>query len=195
MKKFAWALPVVVFGAVLVARAGDKEAHEHEAYMKEWMEKYSMPGAEHKMLEYFAGEWTFKNKSFMGGTETVSDGTAHCEMAMGGRYLHATHKSVMEGMPFEGYGITGFDRVNGEYFNVWFDNMGTGYMEAHGAALEKGKGFELTGLWDDPIMGEMDFRMRTEIHGDDSYTFRMYMSPADGDEELAMEIKYTRVSS
>ncbi|GJM44463.1 MAG: hypothetical protein DHS20C21_13050 [Gemmatimonadota bacterium] len=177
-------------------KAADKAKDAAPAFSEEdmakWMKTMS-PGKAHKALEFFAGDWTFVNKSFMSGTETDEEGTTHAAMMMGGRYLHSSHKSQSMGMPFEGAGITGYDNMAGEYFNLWLDNFGTGVIVSRGSADEKGN-ITTKGTMPDPMSGDMiGFRMVTMVTGPNSYTFEMYMDSPEG-EQRVMEIKYARVT-
>jgi hypothetical protein len=176
--------------------ASDPQAMDQEAMMKEWMEKYGIPGKEHKQLEYFAGTWSVTNTSYWGPAPEVTTGTSRGELKMGGRYLHQSYESEMSGMPFEGFGIFGYDRVSGEFFNYWFDSMGTGCMAARGHASADGKSWELKADCNDPMMGGMtSYRMITTIADNDNYSFVMYSTPPGQKESKSMEIKYTRVKS
>lgn len=200
MKRFgdvAFLVPLGVLVLVAGAAAQDqREGFDQEAMMKEWMVKYALPAEEHDYLSYFEGDWKVESTMYMGPTPEVSEGTSHMELAMGGRYLHASHSSEMNGMPFEGHGITGYDRVSGEFFNIWLDNMGTGFMEGRGHALKTGKGHEVSGTMKDPLMGgDTSFRMVTTVVDDDRFKFDMYMTPPGQEESKAMEITYTRQKS
>ena len=54
-------------------------------------------------------------------------------------------------MPMEGFSIDGYDNVKGEYFSLWLDNMGTGYMLSIGERSEDGKSVTYTGSMPDPM--------------------------------------------
>ena len=165
---------------------------DYDAMMEEW-QKYMMPGEPHQELSYYVGDWTFVNHMDMAGQTTTSEGSAHVEMMMGGRYLHAMHRSEMMGMPFEGAGITGYDNFTQEYFNVWFDSMGTGVMVSRGKKDADGN-LTVRGTMPDPMQGEVSYRMVSTITGKDTYTYEMFASSPDG-ETRVMEILYTRVKS
>ena len=125
----------VVLGASAPTHAQSHDGHDHsghahaqggtemDAAMQEWA-KSMMPGEPHRALEYYAGNWTFVNRANMAGMKTESRGTARVEMMMGGRYVHAMHKSEMMGMPFTGMGLTSYDRMTGKWQTTWVDSMG-----------------------------------------------------------------------
>lgn len=180
--------------ATAAADKDKKEAGEMDpAMMEAWM-KSMTPGAPHKHMEYFAGDWAASNTMWMGGQETKSTGTMHAESSMGGRYLVSSHKGMINGMPFEGMGIDGYDNVNGELYSLWFDNMGTGYMLSKGTSSEDMKKCTYIGSTKDPMTGKMvSHKMVTTITGPDTYKFEMWMTPAGAKEDKMMEINYTRV--
>jgi hypothetical protein len=170
-------------------------ADEHEAMMMEWMEKYATPGKEHDYFKFFVGQWEFENTSYMMGEPTMTPGMAAFELIMGGRYLSASHSGESGGMPFEGMGLSGFDRTTGECFNYWLDNHGTGVMESRGKIDEDGKGDLTVGANNSSPWGPTTWRMVTDITGDDTFTFTMYMASMGEPENKVMEIKYKRVKA
>ncbi len=165
------------------------------AQMEAWMKAMS-PGDQHKHFSYFVGDWNADNTMWMEGQESKSKGTVHYEMAMGGRYLVSKHKGDFNGMPFEGMSIDGYDNVNQEYFGIWLDNMGTGYMESKGKPSGDGKVMTYTGSTKDPMTGKMvEHRMVSTITGPDTSKFEMWMTEPGKKEAKMMEIVYTRVKS
>jgi hypothetical protein len=186
---------MIAAAAVLCLASGAlAEEQDYEKLMADWMQKYGMPGKEHEYFQSFVGSWTFENTSYMGPEPTVSKGTAEFELVLGGRYLHSTHKGESGGMPFEGMGLSGFDRLTGECFNFWVDSMGTGVVESRGAIDADGKGETLVGSdnYVNTPWGPSTWRMVTDITGPDTFTFTMYMACMGQPESKTMEIKYKR---
>jgi hypothetical protein len=191
-------------GVILVsgiAHAGDpaKDASAvppmDPAHMEAWM-KSMTPGEKHKKMEFHLGDWKASTTMWMEGQESKSEGTAHYEWALGGRYMMSRHKGDFNGMPFEGMGIDGYDNVNQEYFSIWMDNMGTGYMASKGKASSDGKSVTYTGTTKDPMTGQMvEHRMVSTITGADTSKFEMWMTTPGAKEVKMMEIVYTRVKS
>jgi hypothetical protein len=176
------------------AFADDHDAMDPNTAMEEW-QKYMNPGEAHQKMEYFVGDWKLVNTSWMMGPDQpmVSEGTMKAEMILGGRYLRSRTEGEMMGMPFEGISISGYDNVTKEWFNLWLDNMGTGVMISRGGYDENGD-MVVTGIWPDPMMGEIPYRMVSRITGPDTYVFDMYTGAGD-DERHDMQVKYTRVKS
>jgi hypothetical protein len=164
------------------------------AEMEAWM-KAATPGEQHKNLNFFVGDWKTQNTMWMEGSETKTEGTAHMEWAMDGRYVISKHSGNFMGMPFQGMGIDGYDNINARYFSIWIDNMSTSYMTSDGTASADGKTFTYKGSMKDPAGKMVHHRMVSTVTGPDSFKFEMFMSPDNAKEEKAMEILYTRVKS
>jgi hypothetical protein len=201
MKSALWTATVVAvalcaFSPAALAEEGSESASgmDHEKMKKAW-EAAATPGQYHERLDWFVGDWTAKITSFMGGEPVVAQGTARFTWELGGRYVYSVHESEFNGMPFEGRGIDGYDNTTGKYFSIWTDNMGTGYLLSEGEPCEEGKPQVVSGTMSDPTMGTVKTRFVTNITGDDSFLFEMYMTAEGMPETKSMEIEYTRVDS
>lgn len=128
-----------------------------EEMQKAWQEA-STPGAAHKVLNAYTGEWQVHTKMWMqpGAPPMESDGTAVAAWILGGRYVEMTVHSTMMGQPFEGRAITGYDNLKKAYTSFWVDNMGTGMTTSSGSASADGKTFTFEGKMDDVMTGEKD---------------------------------------
>jgi hypothetical protein len=164
------------------------------AEMEAWM-KAATPGEQHKNLNFFVGDWKTQTTMWMEGTETKTEGTAHMEWAMDGRYVISKHSGSLMGMPFQGMGIDGYDNINSKYFSIWIDNMMTSYMTFDGTASPDGKTFTYKGSMKEPSGKMVHHKMVSTVTGPDSFKFEMFMSPDNANEEKGMEILYTRVKS
>ena len=171
--------------------AQDKE-HKMSPEEKAWME-YMTPGKMHEHFKSQVGDWTYVSKYWMDPESKkpmVTNGTAKFETMFGGRYLKMTHSGMMMGMPFNGFGLTGYDNAKKVYQSIWADNMGTGIMYMTGN-MKDGK-MVLTGSAPDPASGH-NVRMKevTTTIDKDHFTFEMYLLTPKGDVKT-MEINYTR---
>lgn len=99
------------------------------------------PGAPHQALSSRAGQWNMTSSFWMDPSQApmVTTGTATREAMLGGRVLVEKVKAEMMGMPFEGYGMTGYDNVTGKYWTTWNDNMSTGLIQGIGTRGADGK--------------------------------------------------------
>ncbi|GAA3941939.1 DUF1579 domain-containing protein [Chitinophaga oryziterrae] len=166
---------------------------DQQAAQKAWTE-YMTPGEIHRMLAKDDGEWTYDLTYWMtpGATPTSSTGTTENKMVLGGRYQESVHKGNMEGMPFEGHSLLGYDNAKKIFQNTWADNMGTGIMLMEGKWDDATKTITLTGKSYDPMLGkDVEMRQVYKIVDDDHHTLEMY-TPVAGKEFKNMEIRYTR---
>jgi hypothetical protein len=159
------------------------------------MEKFGAPGPEHKILADAVGDWDLVVKTWMDPAappETVK-GTSTQRAILGGRYIQFDTKGEMMGMPYDGFGITGYDRYNKKYVTLWLDNWGTGFYLTEGTADAAGKVRTETGVWDDYFSGKtMKVKMVYTTLGKDKFTMEMFTLQPDGKETRTMEGTYTR---
>jgi hypothetical protein len=166
---------------------------DQQAAQKAWME-YMTPGHIHEMLAKSDGPWTFEMTYWMspGAPPTNTTGTTENKMVLGGRYQESVHKSQMEGMPFEGHGLLGYDNAKKIFQNTWVDNMGTGIMSLQGTWDDATKSITFTGSSYDCTAGkDVAVKEVFKMVDDDHHTLEMYM-PAGDKEFKNMEIKFTR---
>lgn len=164
-----------------------------EEMMKKWQEA-ATPGANHKALEKFVGNWTYTNRMWMDPSAPPSEsaGKANMSMILGGRYLQQNYTGDFMGQPFEGFGLMGYDNLKKEYVNTWTDNTSTTIMSMNGKNGENGE-IVLVGAMDDPAT-QKSMKLREVIRwtGDDSFVVEMY--DTSGPKEFkTMEIAHTRV--
>ena len=181
---------------VLVAmnfNTSPQDPAEMEKMMMESMEKYGIPAAEHAELAKRAGTWDVDLKFWMAPDTDYQTmgGTAQFEMIMDGRYLMQHYQSEFMGETFEGAGLTGYDRIKGEYQNIWIDSMGTAISQSSGH--EKDGAIVFTGEMGDPMMGKyVPVRSVEKMVDDDTLVYSMFRLGPDGKEFKSMEITYTR---
>lgn len=170
-------------------------AAQQKAMMDEMM-KMGAPGPNHEKLKECSGTWKATVKTFMAGPEpTVTEGTADMQMILGGRYLEQRFKGTMMGMPFEGYGLTGFDKTKNMYESIWVDNSSTAMMYTEGTSTDDGKTVSMKGVGMGMGMDGKPAPMRTEFKVVDANTnvFTLY-GDMGGKETMFMEITYKKGS-
>lgn len=164
-----------------------------DASMKAWM-NYSTPGDMQKMLAKSEGKWVGVVTMWM--TPEAEPMEMKCEtvnsMELGGRYLQNKSTGNMMGMPFEGWGITGYDNARKIFFSTWIDNMGTGIMYLEGSWDNEKQMMVMTGKGTDPMSGKsIDIKETIQFNGDNEEVMTQYVMM--GDKEFkTMEIKFTR---
>jgi hypothetical protein len=169
---------------------GDPGAAEMEAWMKA-----ATPGEPHAQLAKMAGEWSVHSAWAQApGQEMESTGTARFETILGGRFVTQKADGTMMGMPFEGFGVAGYDNLKKQYVSVWLDSMGTMVMICHGTSTDGGKTITYKSEMQNPVDGKViPLRLVETFVSDDVHTMEMYNPGKDGQEMRSMKLTYTRV--
>jgi hypothetical protein len=152
------------------------------------------PSEEHQRLAESVGTWSVKGKLFAapGAPPVEYEGTAERKMILGGRYVSESFHCSIMGMPFEGLLVMGYDKLAGEYFSFWLDNMSTWAMTSTGTVDENGNE-EMVGIGRDLITPEgRPIRSTITTNPDGTLTWHMYDSRPGVGEYVAMELVYTR---
>ena len=180
-------------------RKGGPEGDEMAAMMAEMM-KYSMPGEHHQHLRPLAGTWKLSSR-FRQDPEapwSESTGESTSEWILGGRFLQQKVKSPPSEampMPFEGFGLLGYDMLAKKYLAIWTDTFLTGAMVFHGTCDDSGKVITLSGEFDNPMKGGARTKETWvyKIINNDKFVFQMWGPSDSGKDYLHGEITYTRV--
>ncbi|MGE0641818.1 MAG: DUF1579 family protein [Thermoanaerobaculia bacterium] len=202
MTKLAWrwigcgAVCLVALGGVPAAAQETEMTAEQKAAMAAWTRAMT-PGPEHRELAARAGKWSASVSMWEapGTPPQISQGSCKRRMILGGRVMAEEWTGSMMGMPFEGFGTTGFDNASGSWWSTWSDNFGTGVMNAVGECdPDPKKGCTFTASFVDPISGKAKkSRSTVSWSSPDDELTRMYDVDAAGKEWQAMEIKLHRL--
>jgi hypothetical protein len=164
-----------------------------QAAIEKMMAEFAEPGPEHEDFKALVGVWNTKTESYWGNPKEpeVSEGTATFKLILGGRFVLQKFKSVAGGKPFEGIGISGYDKAKKKHVTVWLDNTCTSIMTGEGEYDADTKTFTEAGEVSSPF-GTMRYRNEIKESSDDEFTLTMYMTTPDGKETKAMVVTYTR---
>jgi len=183
-------------------KTGDKAAPADQgaggpdmSAMMEGMKQMSAPGKEHEALKPMVGSFTCTSKIYMVPGQPPMESTGVCERKwiLGNRYVAEEYKGNMFGMPFEGFGISGYDKLQRRYHAYWIDTFGTGTWTMTGTADASGKNFTYTGENFDPMtMSKKKGRTTTEVINNDKHVMKMFEIGSDGKEILSFEMTCTR---
>lgn len=191
------ALAVMLAGSLpaLAAEATDKSmppGMDEEMMAK--MVEFTTPNENHKVLDYFVGNWDFTSSMWMmpASPPETSAGTSESRWIMNGRFLEQTFNGTMMDQPFVGRLTLGFDNIKKEYVSTWVDNMSTAIMTSEATYDADTKTFMENGSHSCPIDGVRHFRAVTKIIDDNTYTYETYVQNKDGSEFKSMEIVYKR---
>ena len=188
---------ILMIAGVCWAAEAPKMTPEQQAAMDKAM-KLGSPSDAHVALQPMVGNWTAKVRYWMkpGDKAQESTGTSVQTSILGGRFIKQDYKgTMMNGQPFEGMGITGYDNIKGEYQTLWIDNMMTGFMLGTGAFDAPSKTIKTAGTFSCPMTGEKNMWYRSEwkVEDNDHQTYSSYGKTPDGKEFKNMVITYTRV--
>lgn len=168
---------------------------EERAAMEAWM-KAMTPGAEHQRLATYVGKWTGTVTMWQapGAPPEVSRTSAERSMGLGGRVLTEHWTGNLMGMPFEGTGMTGYDKAAKKWWSAWSDNFGTGVMVSHGdCAEDPAKGCTYTATSTDPVTGKpVASRSTVRWPSPDEEKMEMFIPGPGGKEFKTMEVTIRR---
>jgi hypothetical protein len=179
----------------LVAVAGLVWAGQDMGGKEQEMPPMPKPTKEHEGLKEGAGTWNWVGKFRMAPDrpEVEVKGVETCTM-LGGFWLVFDIKTDnFMGMPWHGHGTLGYDPGKKKYLGTFIDSMSSDRMLGEGTMDAAGK--VLTMIWEgkDHETGKVaKMRETYETKDKDNAFMTMYKTGADGKEEVAFTITYTR---
>jgi len=166
-----------------------------DAAAMEAMMKAATPGPEHKRLEPLVGSWNCVVRMWMAPDAPASEvkGKTTRKWFLDGRFLQDDTEGEFGGMPFRGFGLTGYDNLQKKYTSMWADNMNTAIMTSQGTYDASAKTFTYVGEMIDPITTQKT-KMKDviRVEGTDKHRLESYKVAPDGKETKMMEVIYTR---
>ena len=101
-------------------------------------------------------------------------------------------ETLLDGQPYTGFGLTGYDNVSGRYWSTWNDSMNTGLTVAEGSCTAQAT-CSFIGHWNDAVTKQQaSARMELRWTSPAVEVFEMFGAGPDGKEMKMMEITYTR---
>ncbi len=148
---------------------------------------------EHAVFKRQVGTWNVEMKTFFEDPENpqTNKGTATFKLLFGGRYLQQEYQGEFSGLPFEGRGLSGYDKTKKKFVGTWVDNFETGILMLEGTYDEKTKTLTEHGVSHMPT-GKAAMRNVTKEIDEDTFVFTMFMKPEGAPEARVMEITYRR---
>ncbi|MBI1751414.1 MAG: DUF1579 domain-containing protein [Acidobacteria bacterium] len=155
---------------------------------------FPKPTPHHLAMKDQAGTWRVVAKMYMepGKPPMVSKGIETNALVAGGLWLKTEMKSEMMGMPFEGYGLSGYDTQANAHVGSWVDSSGTWMALVKGTCSKDCK--EQTLLFDGyDEAGKPSSHKEVHTQVDrDHRAMVMYAKGKDGAYVRLMELEYTR---
>lgn len=151
-------------------------------------QEFPKPGPEHERLKELEGNWD----AVMEIGDQKSKATATYKSICGGMWIESNFQGELGPAKFQGRGIDGYDQIKKKYVGLWFDSVSSAPLHMEGDYDPKAKTLTMTGQSLGPDGKPQKFKNVTVTNDKDHFTFRMYMVPPEGEEQLAFTIEYTR---
>lgn len=143
--------------APLAARQEAQEMPPDMAAMYASAAKYTQPGEKHKKLEPYLGRWDVESTVSMGpGNEMKSSMKVEIAWQIPGRFLEIESKGNLMGLPYQGFGLLGYDNFKQAFVSTWIDNLNTYKLDAQGNLGQDGTTLLMYGTLDEYLTGEND---------------------------------------
>jgi len=161
--------------------------------MMEVYKKVGTPGEPHKLLAKLEGSWNTRTRGWFEGKQTMeSTGTCEQKLVLGGHYLEQTYTGNMDGMPFSGINLLGYNNHTKKFESVWLDTMSTAIYFFVGKGSADGRTIKQECSYVDPVRGPAVWLSVTRIRDDNTLEFEMFITPKGGKKEKMMEMTVSR---
>ena len=155
------------------------------------------PGKEHEFLAKSVGKWDGKTIMHMspGGEPVEGECTVTVSPMLDGRFTKTEITGDIPGMgPYHGFGISGYDKVSGEFVSTWIDNHGTGLMNGVGELSADQKTLTWEFGYNCPVTKKLaKMREVVTFAGPDTQVLEMSgADPKSGEVYQMMRIELTR---
>lgn len=146
------------------------------------------PAPEHGLLKNGEGNWDAIIRIGTQESKATSTSTVTC----GGMWSLTEFRGEIEGAPFEGRGLDGYDVDKMKFVGIWVDSMSTSPLIFEGTYDEKSKTMTMFGEGKGPDGKPAKYKNTTRFSDKDHQKFEMYLVGSDGKENLMMSIEYSR---
>lgn len=158
----------------------------------------SLESGVHEKLAKLVGNWEGTTKTWFEPDVLADESpmTGTFRPMLGGRFILHEYNGSLNGKPFEGIMILGYDIPNETFQCSWVDSfhMGTGIMLSTGAPTENGS--SVLGSYGGPdIPVPWGWRTVTELIDPDTLVITAYNISPEGQEDKATETVFRRVGS
>lgn len=133
-------------------------------------EKLYSPQPEHKLLERFAGEWTFERMSATDDgskPENLGAGDVHAEL-LGGFFVVCRWTGNLYGGDYKAVQTLGYDVDKSVYAGTWVDSIMSYQWQLNGSYESDNKEFVVQATGPSPSGGTKKYRERYQFDSTDS---------------------------
>jgi hypothetical protein len=161
--------------------------------MMEVYKKVGTPGEPHRLLAKLEGSWITRTRGWFEGKPTMeSTGTCDQRLVLNGHYLEQIYTGTMDGMPFSGINLLGYNNYTKKFESVWIDSMSTAIYFFVGRGSRDGRTITQECSYVDPVRGPAVWLSLTRIKNDNTLEFEMFITPKGGKKEKMMEMTVSR---
>ena len=208
----------LVFGGIVLAAPPDTKAADEKppaektvadvpappkgmmAPMQPVKPKPVVLGPQHKVLGGFTGRWKTTTHIMVAGPTTPeqdTEGTAEGKLVMGGRFAQLMHAGLLNGEPFEGLMLCGYDEVVQKYTAIWVDNTSTAIIRYVGTYDSAKKQISMNSHYSDPATRRLTLARVTMTFVDaNTIVYDEYIAHAVGEKEAhTRSITYKKATS
>lgn len=165
----------------------------------EKLEKAAESSQQHQLLSTLEGTWYYEVLYWAkeGADPQTSSGTFRNEMILNGRFLHGKTSLILnvggQNIPYEGWGMLGYDAAEKAFTSVWADSMHTGIITGSGQYNEKLKTIEEKGFFTHPLIaGKLAYRSDLQFIDDQTYKRTFFITGKSGKEFKVLEINFEK---
>lgn len=170
-----------------ITPAAQPEGQMSPEQVKAMMAEGAAKTAEHETLARFIGAWNAE-AGFLaapGAEPETSRMTADFRPILDGRFIQNHYKGTFRFMgadiPFEGYGVLGFDKHRGLYVTSWVDNLSTSLLVEKGEPGDQSDRITVEGEMMNQMGGDSKIRHVWILNNDGSFTLEFHQQdPASG---------------
>ncbi|PSK91063.1 DUF1579 domain-containing protein [Taibaiella chishuiensis] len=153
----------------------------------------------HNRLAQLAGNWTVYTRTWFepGDPADESEMTGQIKPVLDGRFMMHEYSGSLKGKAFTGVALYGYDLSSGRFQVAWVDSfhMGTGIMLSQsrpGSDVFDVKGSYVAGGDEAEVWG---WRTELDLPDDGTLVIRAYNISPEGEESIATETVYKRVTT
>lgn len=162
--------------------------------------KAEEPLEQHDMLRPLTGTWNYTLKYYAeeGADPQISSGTMINDMVLGNRFLSSKTVIVINAggqtIPYEGWGILGYDSTAKAFTSIWVDTMHTAIINGVGKYSDESRTITQRGKFTHPLLGkEQSYRSEIQFIDDNAYRQSIFITDKSGQEFEIIHLEFNRL--